>query len=162
MFTPPNMSRVTCRLSCVTCHMSHFFFDKVWSLLVEGQLSTGPTPSSLNRFEPLAPFFTFFLNLFPHCFHTVFPVFTVFHRINSFSKFSPCFTSFHSFMSFHHISPTFTSFTVFYCFIEWSLKFLLCPNFVCEQFIIYFTGSVSLSNTVLDDGKYICKSDVIG
>ena len=63
MFTPPNMSRVTChvsrRVSChmsrrVTCHVSHvtcnFFFccfwTKWWSLSVQGLLSTGPTPSS--------------------------------------------------------------------------------------------------------------------
>ena len=59
MFTPLNMSRVTCHLSRVTCHMSHvtclmshvmffcFFFLIKWrSLSVEGLLSTGPTPSS--------------------------------------------------------------------------------------------------------------------
>ena len=38
-------------MSRVTCHMSHVFFlcfylAKWWSLLVEGLLSTGPTPSS--------------------------------------------------------------------------------------------------------------------
>ena len=35
--------------SCVTCHMSHiflFFRTKLWSFLVEGLLSTGPTLSS--------------------------------------------------------------------------------------------------------------------
>ena len=57
MFTPPNvscvtchMSRVTCHVSRVTCHMSLFFFQtKWWSLSVEGLLSTGPTPSSLGN-----------------------------------------------------------------------------------------------------------------
>ena len=61
------MSHVTCRMSCVmchvsrvTCHMSHvtclmsiFFVLKWWSLLVEGLLSTGPTPSSLFCIIPL-------------------------------------------------------------------------------------------------------------
>ena len=66
MFTPPNMSRVTCHVSRVTCHVSRvtchvsrvtchmsfffffFFFLTKWSSLsVEGLLSTGPTPSSL-------------------------------------------------------------------------------------------------------------------
>ena len=56
MFSPPNMSCVTCHVSHVTCHVSHvtchmslfFFFlfrTKWWSLSVEGLLSTGPTPS---------------------------------------------------------------------------------------------------------------------
>ena len=58
MFTPPNVSRVTCHVSCVTCHVSHvtchmyfyffiFFLTKCWSLSLEGLLSTGPTPSTL-------------------------------------------------------------------------------------------------------------------
>ena len=48
MFTPHNVSRVTCHMSRVICHVSQFFFwTKWWSLLVEGLLSTGPTPSSL-------------------------------------------------------------------------------------------------------------------
>ena len=62
MFTPHNMSyvtchmsRVTCHVSCVACHVSnvichfshiYFFQTKWWSLSVEGLLSTGPTPSS--------------------------------------------------------------------------------------------------------------------
>ena len=54
MFTPHNMSHVACHVSCVTCHLSHvtffffffFFWTKWWSLLVEGLLSTEPTPSS--------------------------------------------------------------------------------------------------------------------
>ena len=52
-----HVSRVTCHVSRVTCHVSHvtiFFFilfifflrTKWWSLLVEGLLSMGPTPSS--------------------------------------------------------------------------------------------------------------------
>ena len=46
MFTPPNMSRVTCHVSHVACHVSHFFFffffwTKWWSLSVEGLSSTG-------------------------------------------------------------------------------------------------------------------------
>ena len=49
-----HMSRVTCHMSCVTCHMSPFFLllfpTKWWSLSVEGMLSTGPTPSSFDRF----------------------------------------------------------------------------------------------------------------
>ena len=59
MFTPPqkktcHVSCVTCHVSCVLCHMSHvtcifFSLTKWWSLLVEGLLSTGPTPSSLTR-----------------------------------------------------------------------------------------------------------------
>ena len=54
------MSCVICHMSCVTCHMSHvtchmscvaiifsfLFRTKWWSLLVEGLLSTGSTPSS--------------------------------------------------------------------------------------------------------------------
>ena len=53
MFTPHNMSHVTCRMAHVTCHMSrvtcNFFLTKWWSSSVEGLLSTGPTPSSLYR-----------------------------------------------------------------------------------------------------------------
>ena len=51
MFTLHNMShvtchvRVTCHVSHVRCHMSHFFPGQ--SLSVKGLLSTGPTPSSL-------------------------------------------------------------------------------------------------------------------
>ena len=52
--SPPitcRMSHVTCPMSHVTCHMSLFFllffWTKWWSLLVEGLVSTGPTPSSL-------------------------------------------------------------------------------------------------------------------
>ena len=61
MFTPPNVSRVTCHMSCVTCHMlrvtchmsrvtchvslflffSFFLRTKWWSLSVEGLSSTG-------------------------------------------------------------------------------------------------------------------------
>ena len=39
---------VTYLMSCITCHMSQIIFppDKWWSLLVEGLLSKGPTPSS--------------------------------------------------------------------------------------------------------------------
>ena len=55
MFTPKTcqmsyftcyMSHVTCHKSCVMCHMSHFFLTEWWRFLVEGRLSTGPTPSS--------------------------------------------------------------------------------------------------------------------
>ena len=55
------MSRVTtCHVSRVTCHIYiyiyiFFFFTKWWSLLVEGLLSTGPTPSSLLTFEMIFP-----------------------------------------------------------------------------------------------------------
>ena len=54
---PPK--HVTCHVSCVFCHMSRvtchispfflllLFWTKWWSLLVEGLLSTGHTPSSL-------------------------------------------------------------------------------------------------------------------
>ena len=59
MFTPQNMSHVTCHVSRVTCHVSHvtchillflfFFRTKWWSLSGEGLLSTGPKPSSLNH-----------------------------------------------------------------------------------------------------------------
>ena len=51
MFPPPPQ-HVTCHVSRVTCHMSHvtchvfFVRTKLWSLSVEGLLSTGPTPSS--------------------------------------------------------------------------------------------------------------------
>ena len=31
---------------CVMCHVSHFFFTKLWSYLVEGLLLPGPTPSN--------------------------------------------------------------------------------------------------------------------
>ena len=63
MFTPPNVSQVTCHMSRVTCHVSHvtfcliiiffkfffiylfiylfFFWTKWWSLSVEGLSSTG-------------------------------------------------------------------------------------------------------------------------
>ena len=49
-----HMSRVTCHVSHVTCNVSHvilfnFFRTKWGSLSVEGLLSTGPTPSSLNK-----------------------------------------------------------------------------------------------------------------
>ena len=53
---------VACQVSCVTCHKSGvtshvsgvicqillllFFFTKLWSVLEEGLLSAGPTPSS--------------------------------------------------------------------------------------------------------------------
>ena len=49
-----HVSRVTCHMSRVTCHMSPFFFflTKWWSLLVEGLLSTGPTPSSFLQGSP--------------------------------------------------------------------------------------------------------------
>ena len=68
MFTPPplcvtcHVSNVMCQLSCITyqvsgvrCHVSHVtffsstFLTKCWSLLVEGLLSTGPTPSSFKK-----------------------------------------------------------------------------------------------------------------
>ena len=56
-----NVSHVTCHVSHVTCHMSHvtfflllFFWTKWWSLLVEGLLSTGPTPSSFVGFISIA------------------------------------------------------------------------------------------------------------
>ena len=45
-----HVSHVTCHMPRVTCHVSHlflfFFLTKWWSLLVEGLLSTGLTPSS--------------------------------------------------------------------------------------------------------------------
>ena len=43
-----HMSRVTCHVLHVTHKVSNYliFFTKSWSLLVEGLLSTGPTPSS--------------------------------------------------------------------------------------------------------------------
>ena len=37
---------VICHVSSVTCHVSHFFFTKLWNYLLEGLLVTGPTPSS--------------------------------------------------------------------------------------------------------------------
>ena len=46
MFTPPNVSRVTCHVSCATCHVSHvtchifFLLTKWWSLSGEGLSST--------------------------------------------------------------------------------------------------------------------------
>ena len=57
MFTSLNVSHVTCHVSHVMCHVSHivchmsfiyiyFFLDKVMELVVEGLVSTGPTPSS--------------------------------------------------------------------------------------------------------------------
>ena len=45
------MSHVACHLSCVLYHISLFFplfLTKWWSLLVEGLLSSRPTPSSLS------------------------------------------------------------------------------------------------------------------
>ena len=55
------MSHVMCHVSHVTCHVSHvtchvllvtffLFLTKLWSLSVEGLLSTGPTPSSFLMF----------------------------------------------------------------------------------------------------------------
>ena len=49
-----HMSRVPCHVSCVTCYVApvtcHFFFITNWlSKLVEGLLSTGPTPSSFKQ-----------------------------------------------------------------------------------------------------------------
>ena len=48
-----HMSRVMSHVSRVTCHMSLFFYSfsltKWWSFLVEGLLSTGPTPSSFQK-----------------------------------------------------------------------------------------------------------------
>ena len=46
------MSGVRCQVSLVRCHVSDvmffcLFLTKWWSLLVEGMLSMGPTPSSL-------------------------------------------------------------------------------------------------------------------
>ena len=42
-----HVSHVTCHMSHVMCHMSLlFFWTNLWSLSVEGLLSTGPTPSS--------------------------------------------------------------------------------------------------------------------
>ena len=60
MLTPPNMSRVTCHVSLVTCHKSHVFFlfffylIKCRSLSMEGLLSMGPTPSSFRK-APATP-----------------------------------------------------------------------------------------------------------
>ena len=54
MFTPPNVSRITCQMSRFTCHVSYvtffffFFLEKVLKLIGEGLLSTGPTPSSFH------------------------------------------------------------------------------------------------------------------
>ena len=62
--TPYHVSCVPCHISCVTCHLSHvtcqvsrvtfifffFSFTKWYSSLVEGLLSTGPTPSSFRLF----------------------------------------------------------------------------------------------------------------
>ena len=51
---------VTCHVSCVLCHISRVtshmscffvFFTNRWSLLVEGLLSTGPTPSSFDTMQ---------------------------------------------------------------------------------------------------------------
>ena len=39
---------ITLVMPLVTCHMSCFFWKKLWSQSVEGVLSTGPTPSSLS------------------------------------------------------------------------------------------------------------------
>ena len=36
-----------CRMTHVRCQVSHFFLQSVEALLVEGLLSTEPTPSSL-------------------------------------------------------------------------------------------------------------------
>ena len=47
MFTSLHVSRVTWHMSQVTCQI-FFLQTKWWSLLVEGQLSTGPTLSSFN------------------------------------------------------------------------------------------------------------------
>ena len=50
------MSGIPCHASHVTCHLSHFtffsffLFFKWWSLLVEGLLSTGLTPSSFKSY----------------------------------------------------------------------------------------------------------------
>ena len=53
---PLHVSHVMCHMSCVAYHMScvvcqgvTFFFTKRLTWLVEGLLSTGPTPSSLVR-----------------------------------------------------------------------------------------------------------------
>ena len=55
-----HMSHVMCQVSGVTCQVScvfflfflfFFFFYKVVELVVEGLLSTGPTPSSLYSLE---------------------------------------------------------------------------------------------------------------
>ena len=49
-----HMPRVTCHMSGVACHLKKIyivcviFFIKCWSYLVEGLLTTGPTPSSLH------------------------------------------------------------------------------------------------------------------
>ena len=65
-----HLSPVTCHLSPVNCHLSHVnfflhyykkkwhykkYWSKWWSLLVEGLLSTGPTPSSLFLFNSKYP-----------------------------------------------------------------------------------------------------------
>ena len=44
-----HVSYVMCQMSHITCHVSRatFFLTKLWSLLVEGLLLTGTTPSSL-------------------------------------------------------------------------------------------------------------------
>ena len=76
MFTPPNVSRVTCRVFCVMCHVSHvlchmscvifflFFRTKWWSLSLESLLSTGPTPYS----SIIYPSFTWYLHGFSYVF----------------------------------------------------------------------------------------------
>ena len=48
MFTPPNVSRVTCHMSHYYYYLLfiYFFRTKWWSLSVEGLLSTGPTTPS--------------------------------------------------------------------------------------------------------------------
>ena len=65
-------SIVTCYVSDVTRHMSHLFifcFTMLWSWLVEGLLSTGPTPSTLQLLSvffqtPLAKYYIILFNLF--------------------------------------------------------------------------------------------------
>ena len=45
------MSGVRCHVSGVTCNIYIFLLTKGWSLLGEGLLSTGPTPSSFALHE---------------------------------------------------------------------------------------------------------------
>ena len=84
------MSHVTCHVSHVTCHVSHvmchvshvtffyffIFLPRGWSFLVEGLLSTGPTPSSYT----LKPIFLFLISFLPSPF---------LHPSSSFSPLQP-------------------------------------------------------------------------
>ena len=54
MFTPPNVSHVTCHMSCVTCHVSHlfiyFFFGQIGGFIGGGSVINGATPSSFYKY----------------------------------------------------------------------------------------------------------------